>query len=282
MLSTQVCARPAESAVVRHAMALRGRDGRRLVPDVIGVSAGRPILRTVPGPRLDLLVRDGAPGLGDLLAQVGRVLAIVHAAPPPGGAPVRVETPPWEPLGVTAWRGLSVAQRRLVGRLHGDADLRSAGRATRDALGSGTAWCHGDARTNNVVVDPDGVPLLIDWENSGVGRPEADLGAMCAAVVTDVLGGWTAPAGASARDSLRQLAARFRRGVRSLCSGYSENADIALDQALLARAVGCAMLSRAFMRGGVATHDRVVATLERMGCALLLDPDRWEVVGGTA
>jgi hypothetical protein len=264
-----------ESEIIESALLLRTPSGHRIVPDMQNIQAGRPILRTVPGPRLDLHIRDGTQP-PDCLALLGELLASLHAAPAPRTDAVQVETPPWDALSVTMWRGLSTAQRRLVGKLHGNASLRARGRATRTALASGSVWCHGDARTNNAVVTPEGIPLLIDWENSGEGRPETDLAALCSAILSDILNTSTAPVGISARRSLEGAISRARNCVSDFLDGYYAHHFLEIDNELLAMAVGCGLLSRAFMRGAFVGQDRIATALEQIGCSLLLDPHRWE------
>ncbi|HXV93236.1 MAG TPA: phosphotransferase, partial [Pseudonocardia sp.] len=198
--------------------------------------------------------------------------------PPSGIDAVRFETPLWEPLDPASWMGLSPVQRRLVGALHTDALLRDRGRATRDALRDGPSWCHGDARTANFCVLPSGVPQLVDWETSGLGRPETDLGLLCGAVITDSLLSVDGPPGPAARAALGQAVARATGYVRLVLGGYRAAPGGALDSDLLASAVGCALLTRAVVRASVTSWDRIVMALYEIGRGLVLRPARWKAI----
>ena len=238
------------------------------------------LLATVPGPRLDALVRAGSVPEGCLEA-TGRALAVLHlAAPPPGLGPVRPEAPPWEPVTPITWLGLSSVQRQLVGVFHTDVELRERGRWTRDAARVGDVWCHGDARTNNVCVTPAGRPQLIDWEASGRGRPEADLGGCCASLIADSLLGATGPPGAEARVAIASAMGRATGHIRTLLAGYRACEPRAADTVLLGAVVGAALLTRTFMRTSVTRRDRVAAGMYEIGRALLLDPTRWRAIDG--
>jgi aminoglycoside phosphotransferase (APT) family kinase protein len=48
-----------------------------------------------------------------------------------------------------------------------------------DAAGSATTLVHGDFRNGNVIVGPDGIRAVLDWELAHVGDPVEDLGWLC-------------------------------------------------------------------------------------------------------
>ncbi|AZM57351.1 hypothetical protein DMA15_36335 [Streptomyces sp. WAC 01529] len=273
--------RPTETEVAQWAAGLRVPPRTAIAPAVVSTRLGRPVLKHVPGPRLDLRVQDGSEPDG-CLAATGRALAALHGAPPPGRDAVTVESPPWGALPVRLWAGLSSVQRGLVGAFHGDAELRERGRRTRDHLARPAVWCHGDARTNNVVITPDGLPLLIDWECAGLGQPETDLGSLCSALLMDSLSASSSPSGPQARAALSAAMTRGTVLVRSALTGYREGGGQELDREMLASAVGCGLLARAFMRASMTSRDRIVSALYEIGRGLLLDPARWEVLDGRA
>ncbi|HEU5160224.1 MAG TPA: phosphotransferase family protein [Streptosporangiaceae bacterium] len=105
-----------------------------------------------------------------LAAQCGRILAAIHRMPP-GAVPGLTAADP-----VATWRGvldtldephpaLEFALRRLSG--------------TRPPAG-GTVVVHGDFRNGNLIVGPDGVRAVLDWELAHLGDPLEDLGWLCA------------------------------------------------------------------------------------------------------
>ena len=45
-----------------------------------------------------------------------------------------------------------------------------------------TTVVHGDFRSGNLIIDPDGIRAVLDWELAHVGDPREDLGWLCARV----------------------------------------------------------------------------------------------------
>ncbi|MBK1787995.1 phosphotransferase [Prauserella cavernicola] len=245
---------------------------------MIGDSGGRPVLDHVPGPRLDVLIQEGT-AREETLVAAGRSLGTLHGAEPPTGlGRALAEAPPWEPLGSATWLGLSATQRRLVGVFHTDDELRTLGRSTRDLLRHGNVWIHGDARTSNFCVSADGGPLLVDWETAGLGRAEADLGALAAAVMTDTLLTLKEPPGKASRIALAAAMNRAARSIRLVLDGYRAVRREPVDDDLLAASVGCSLLTRSFMRASATRWERVLMAQYELGRGLVTDPARWKVI----
>ncbi|MFF8643290.1 aminoglycoside phosphotransferase family protein [Streptomyces sp. NPDC015345] len=270
--------RLSEAEIVRWAASLEVSPGVAMAPAVASAARGRrPVISKVPGPRLDARLHGGSATL-EQLQHVGRALAVLHAAAPPGRHSVMLESLPWNPLPLRLWSGLSSTQRRLLGALHRDSALRHLGSVTHTLLTKGPVWCHGDARTNNVVVDRNGVPYFIDWECAGLGRPEADLGAFCGSLITDALVPMDAPHGAEAQAELRSAMDTAAIHVRAALSAYRGAGGAELNRELLAASVGCCLLARAFLRAAMTGRDRIVAALHSIGRGLLKDSERWEAI----
>lgn len=53
-------------------------------------------------------------------------------------------------------------------------DIRRNVRATLDTLPDGDRLCHGDLHPDNVLIVPNGRPVVIDWVNATRGHPAAD------------------------------------------------------------------------------------------------------------
>ncbi|MEV6279520.1 phosphotransferase [Nocardia sp. NPDC051832] len=85
-------------------------------------------------------------------------------------------------------------QRPLAGQLDRVRDLLDAGGPPRPALEAGLRWCrdrlptigprpmrlvHGDFRTGNYAVGPDGLRALFSWKYAHIGDPVIDLGHAC-------------------------------------------------------------------------------------------------------
>ncbi|MFJ3861880.1 phosphotransferase [Streptomyces sp. NPDC090085] len=267
-----------EEDVARWAAAIEVMPGAQLSPPVVGTDGGRPVLTEIRGPRFDARVQDRTAAPGQL-RHIGIALAALHTAPLPGDGTVTPESPPWEALPLRVWGGLTLSQRQLTGTLHRDAALRRRGRAIHAALTStaGQAWCHGDARTNNIVVSGDS-PMFIDWECAGRGRPEVDLGSLCSSLITDELTLAQAPKGAEAHQELQTALRRAAAHISAVLGGYRAAEGHPLDPDLLGGAVGCGLLSRALMCASQTRRDRVVTGLTGMGRALVLDPARWKAI----
>lgn len=128
---------------------------------------------------------DGRRGRPGDVRQLGRLLRSVHGLPSSGP----VDLPEFDPLA------------RVVGRIDRapipDGDRRDLRRALASAVAelAGLRFpldrcvLHGDAHVQNLMVPADGIPVLIDLENVGIGQPEWDL----AVTATEYLvaGFWT-------------------------------------------------------------------------------------------
>ncbi|MGW1848840.1 phosphotransferase [Streptomyces sp. NPDC001966] len=273
-----------EVAVANWAAALHTADGHPVSPRVVGIRSGRPSLEQVPGPRLDTRLQGGEEAV-HLVGAAARTLAAVHTATPPAALhdTVTFEHPLWDPVPLETHLGLSTAQRRILGELHTDEDLRSRGRLIRDRVRRRSVPCHGDARTANFCVVAPRTPVLIDWETAGWGSPAGDLAALCGSLFADLLVGTAAPAGtgsrASSRASLAAAVERWTASVRAALAEYRHAAGACPDaEGLLGPAVGCALLVRAFVRAAYTTYDRQVACLYEIGASLLRAPERWRTI----
>jgi aminoglycoside phosphotransferase (APT) family kinase protein len=115
-----------------------------------------------------------SPALADvrprLAAQCGRILAAVHRIPP-GAVPGLDAADP-----VTTWGGLL----ETLGEPHPALEfaLRRLSRARPPA--GRPVVVHGDFRNGNLIVGPDGVRAVLDWELAHLGDPLEDLGWLCA------------------------------------------------------------------------------------------------------
>ncbi|GIJ51778.1 hypothetical protein Val02_86640 [Virgisporangium aliadipatigenens] len=279
-----------EVEAARAAAGVAGPLGLPLAPPVAGVEGGRPVLVRVPGPRLDALLGT-RPALA---AAAGGVLASLHARPCPFDRPVRLGPAATEPIGFAVYLGLSAGQRRVLGALHRDAALDRAARAASRAALAGTAWCHGDARTDNFCVaarpdprpdegsaarpeDPrDGVPQLVDWEASGTGRPEVDLAALAASMIAGRLAAGTADDsdGPALRATVNRILRAARRDLTAVLDGYAAAGGVAPRTALLGALTGLALLTHAVTRPAVGPYDRATVLFTEIGGALLRHPGR--------
>ena len=111
------------------------------------------------------ILRDPPAGLA---AQCGEILAAIHRIPPVAGLTGGDQLELWRAvLDATGQPrpALELALRRL------ELERPAAGRTT---------VVHGDFRNGNLIVGPDGVRAVLDWELAHLGDPLEDLGWLCA------------------------------------------------------------------------------------------------------
>lgn len=142
--------------------------GRGFVTDfVAGETLGRPI------------VHDDryAPARAGMAASLGRILASLHAVP--------VERTPLRST-ASASGGSTTAQLDLFESLLDGYDvarpvLELALRWLRaDATEPGApVMVHGDFRVGNLIVGPEGIRAVLDWELAHLGEPAEDIGWLC-------------------------------------------------------------------------------------------------------
>jgi len=170
----------ASSPLAREAALMRAaRAAGAPVPEVIAAgdgSSGEPeyiVMPFVEGetiPRRVLRSPELAEARAGLAAECGRILAAIHRIPAeavpdlPGDDQLDAWTAILDEVG-TPYPALELALRRL--RL-------SRPESTRRVV------VHGDFRNGNLMIGPDGVRAVLDWELSHLGDPLEDLGWLCA------------------------------------------------------------------------------------------------------
>jgi Ser/Thr protein kinase RdoA (MazF antagonist) len=147
-------------------------DGRVLVE--VGPDDDRRAVRVYSW--VELRGRDATPALDDVAAILGRLHAIAPADDRPAHpwyrfAPDRGVWPGLLERARSAGAAWAAALERIIPIL-----LASTGAAGPPPLGADRlVTCHLDFNPENVLVDTDGRPCVVDWENSGAGDPEQEL-----------------------------------------------------------------------------------------------------------
>jgi aminoglycoside phosphotransferase (APT) family kinase protein len=105
-----------------------------------------------------------------LAAQCGRALARIHAIDVARIPGLTHEVDP-----VTTWRGMLDG----LGQPHPTFEVALRWLDERRPDVTGTSLVHGDFRNGNLIVGPDGLRAVLDWELTHVGDPMEDLGWLC-------------------------------------------------------------------------------------------------------
>jgi aminoglycoside phosphotransferase (APT) family kinase protein len=104
-----------------------------------------------------------------LAGQCGEILAAIHRIPADAAPGLDASDP------VDTWRGILDA----LGESHPALEY-ALRRLTRDRPRAGReVVVHGDFRNGNLIVGPDGVRAVLDWELAHLGDPLEDLGWLC-------------------------------------------------------------------------------------------------------
>jgi aminoglycoside phosphotransferase (APT) family kinase protein len=121
-------------------------------------------------PRKILRDDEYASALPLLAAQCGAALARIHSIPVDKVDGLALEDDP-----VTIWRGILDG----FGQPHPTFELALRWLDERRPEGTATTIVHGDFRHGNLIVGPDGLRAVLDWELAHLGDPMEDLGWLC-------------------------------------------------------------------------------------------------------
>ncbi|MFI6737396.1 phosphotransferase family protein [Nonomuraea sp. NPDC050451] len=147
------------------------------VPAVVAADESYILMTRVAGETIPRkILRDDAYAAARplLAAQCGRALAAIHRMPPSCLAQEAPEEGAEDP--VRRWRDVL----DLLGEPHPVFELalrRLA--ADRPADHARRTVVHGDFRNGNLIVGPDGIRAVLDWELAHLGDPLEDLGWLC-------------------------------------------------------------------------------------------------------
>ncbi|GGS77146.1 tyrosine protein kinase:aminoglycoside phosphotransferase [Planobispora rosea] len=162
-----------EAALMRAAAA-----GGVPVPRILSAGDGHVLMTRVAGetiPRKILRDEAFAAARPRLAGRCGEILAAIHRMPLsclPQATP-RPQAVPDDPL--ATWRDLL----DLTGQPHPVFELGFRRLAASRPVSHRVTVVHGDFRNGNLVVGPDGVEAVLDWELAHAGDPLEDLGWLC-------------------------------------------------------------------------------------------------------
>ncbi|MEV1179372.1 phosphotransferase family protein, partial [Nonomuraea sp. NPDC049784] len=142
------------------------------VPEVVSSGGSYILMTRVPGETIPRkILRDDAYAAARprLAAQCGQALAAIHRMPA-SGLPQEVDDDP-----LRRWRDVL----DLLGEPHPVFEL-ALRRLAADRPGSTRRTVvHGDFRNGNLIVGPEGIRAVLDWELAHLGDPLEDLGWLC-------------------------------------------------------------------------------------------------------
>ena len=143
------------------------------VPAVVAEDDEHLVVERIEGetiPRKILRDEEYAPALPQLAGQCGEALAAIHSIPVDQVPGLNAEADP-----VATWRAMLDG----FGQPHPTFELALRWLDERQPPTSGTAIVHGDFRNGNLIVGPDGLRAVLDWELAHLGDPMEDLGWLC-------------------------------------------------------------------------------------------------------
>ncbi|MET7329540.1 phosphotransferase family protein [Nonomuraea sp. NPDC005650] len=142
------------------------------VPAVVAAGESYILMTRVAGETIPRkILRDDAYAAARprLAAQCGQALAAIHRMPPSCLA----QDPDEDPL--RRWRDVL----DLLGEPHPVFELALRRLAADRPAGTRRTVVHGDFRNGNLIVGPDGIRAVLDWELAHLGDPLEDLGWLC-------------------------------------------------------------------------------------------------------
>ncbi|HEX4817982.1 MAG TPA: phosphotransferase family protein [Nonomuraea sp.] len=172
-LDSPGAAAEAGATLAAEAVLMRAAAGAGVpVPRVLASGASFILMTRVPGETIPRrILRDDAYAMARprLAAQCGQALAAVHRMP----LSCLADGPEDDPL--RRWRDAL----DLLGEPHPVFELALRRLAATRPRPGRTAVVHGDFRNGNLVVGPEGVRAVLDWELAHAGDPLEDLGWLC-------------------------------------------------------------------------------------------------------
>ena len=143
------------------------------VPEVVAEDDEHLVVERIEGetiPRKILRDKEYASALPRLAAQCGEALAAIHSIPVGEVAGLDSDVDP-----VVTWRVMLDG----FGQPHPTFELALRWLDERRPPTTGATIVHGDFRNGNLIVGPDGLRAVLDWELAHVGDPMEDLGWLC-------------------------------------------------------------------------------------------------------
>jgi aminoglycoside phosphotransferase (APT) family kinase protein len=143
------------------------------VPRIVAEDDEHLVVERIDGetiPRKILRDDEFAAARPKLAAQCGEALAAIHSIAVDSVPGLNTEADP-----VTTWRAMLDG----FGQPHPTFELALRWLDERRPPTTGASVVHGDFRNGNLIVGPDGLRAVLDWELAHIGDPMEDLGWLC-------------------------------------------------------------------------------------------------------
>ena len=143
------------------------------VPEIVAEDDEHLVVERIAGetiPRKILRDAEYAPALPKLAPQCGEALAAIHSIPLD-----QVPDLADQADAVEMWRAMLDG----FGQPHPTFELALRWLDERRPPATGTGVVHGDFRNGNLIVGPEGLRAVLDWELAHIGDPMEDLGWLC-------------------------------------------------------------------------------------------------------
>jgi len=122
---------------------------------------------------------DYAPARAVMTAQLGRILAVIHAIDVERHGLTSLPGPDARPPAAVELERYEQLYRSLAPEAHPVIELALRWLGPRVPTTSRVVLVHGDYRIGNVIFGTDGVRAILDWELAHRGDPHEDLGWLC-------------------------------------------------------------------------------------------------------
>ncbi|BBL79448.1 hypothetical protein RxyAA322_13020 [Rubrobacter xylanophilus] len=221
--------------------------------------------------------------LATVMSPLAEIFAAIHTAEPDYDLePARLEVFPTWPVEAERWHLLSTGLEELLAHVH-SLGIAEELRRTAEELAAGDAFVHGDAKPDNVLVEPNrNFVRLIDWENAGLARPEADFSSLLGGLLYQTV---AAPSYGRKKIPWSVIGEHGRaalQAAKALLHHYGHITGHCPDARLIARGSGLSLLCRAFVHvESTGAFDRIPRLLVKTSSRLLWHPellDRWLTV----
>jgi hypothetical protein len=196
--------------------------------------------------------------------------------------PAYLEVFPTWPVEAERWHLLSAGLEELLACVH-RLGVAEELRRIAEELAAGDVFVHGDAKPDNVLVEPNrNFVRLIDWENAGMARPEADFSSFLGGLLYQTVAISSYGKKEIPWNVIGQYGGIALQAVKELLRHYGHITGHWPDARLIARGSGLSLLCRAFIHvESTGVFDRTPKLLVKASSRLLQRPDlfdRWLAV----